>query len=189
VSETTKKDSSNPADEDKHQANPEMVSAINHEPEEQYLTFFMDGEEYGIDILSVKEIRGWENPTSIPNAPAWVKGVINLRGTVVPIIDLRLRFGIKQVNYDATTVVIVVKAKTQAGNKEMGIVVDAVSDVYNFTSKNIQSAPELSSNTNTHFVRGLGTNDDVMVILLDIHALLDANDQSEFNDFKSLASA
>jgi purine-binding chemotaxis protein CheW len=184
-----KKEVSNSGENVKNQPNPDIVSAIEHEPEEQYLTFLMDGEEYGIDILSVKEIRGWENPTSIPNAPGWVKGVINLRGTVVPIIDLRLRFGIELVRYDSTTVVIVVTVNTQEGIKEMGIVVDAVSDVYSFTSKNIQPAPELSSNKNTHFVRGLGTNEDVMVILLDIHALLDANDQSEFTDVRSLVSA
>jgi len=154
---------------------------LEHKPEEQYLTFFMDNEEYGVDILSVQEIRGWEASTPIPNVPRWVKGVINLRGSVVPIIDIRQRFGILNISYIDTTVVIVVRAETSQGIKIMGIVVDAVSDVYNFPAANIHASPELSENTHAQFIKGIGTADDKMVILLDICALLDANNESEFS--------
>ncbi|ARU57582.1 MAG: chemotaxis protein CheW [Pseudomonadales bacterium] len=152
-----------------------LISAA--EPTEQYLTFFMDNEEYGVDILSVQEIRGWESATAIPNAPSHVKGVINLRGTVVPIIDLRQRFGLKEVEYGPTTVVIVLKISNQKqGQRVMGIVVDAVSDVHQFKSSEIQPSPEMSENANTAYVKGLGSVGDEMVILLDISAMLNADD-------------
>lgn len=150
---------------------------MSFEPSEQYLTFFMDDEEYGVDILSVQEIRGWEHATSIPNAPSHVKGVINLRGTVVPIVDLRQRFGIDQIEYGPTTVVIVLKVlEGRSGNKVMGIIVDAVSDVHNFKVSDIQSSPEVADNSNTAYIKGLGNVGEKMVILLDIKALLNADD-------------
>ncbi|MFT7566222.1 MAG: purine-binding chemotaxis protein CheW, partial [Pseudoalteromonas distincta] len=96
----------------------------------QFLTFIMADEEYGVDILTVQEIRSWEEITVLPNAPEFVKGVINLRGTIVPIIDLRLRFGLPSVDYGPLTVVIVVKIEFELGSKIIGVAVDAVSDVY-----------------------------------------------------------
>lgn len=139
---------------------------------EQYLTFIMAGEEYGVDILSVQEIRGWESVTPIPNAPAHVKGVINLRGTIVPIIDLRLRFGLENVNYGPMTVVIVMKVESARGKRIMGIVVDAVSDVYSLSTQDMRMAPDLGEHVNTAYIKGLVNVDNKMVILLDINELL-----------------
>ena len=87
--------------------------------EQQYLTFIMSGEEYGVDILAVQEIRGWEEPTLIPNAPSYIRGVINLRGTIVPIMDLRMRFGLQDASYTATTVVIILKFDSDHGERVM----------------------------------------------------------------------
>ncbi|MCJ8314334.1 MAG: purine-binding chemotaxis protein CheW [Saccharospirillaceae bacterium] len=145
----------------------------NNDDTQQYLTFLMDGEEYGVDILSVQEIRSWEQATSIPNVPDYVKGVINLRGTIVPIIDLRTRFGIVQEEYSRITVVIVLKIKTSKGERITGIVVDAVSDVYSLATENMRSPPDVSSHVNTDFIKGLINVKEKMVILLDLDKLLD----------------
>jgi purine-binding chemotaxis protein CheW len=139
---------------------------------DQYLTFIMAEEEYGVDILSVQEIRGWEDATPIPNSPDFVKGVINLRGTIVPIIDLRLRFGLNQVDYGPMTVVIVLKVTTEKGTKVIGIVVDAVSDVYSLTSDEMRQPPDLGDQVNTTFIKGLANVEGKMVILLNIDVLL-----------------
>ncbi len=151
----------------------EQIGGQSFDPSEQYLTFFVDDEEYGVSILSVQEIRGWENATMIPNSPTFIKGVINLRGTVVPIIDLRDRFGMSAIEYGPTTVVIVLKVLTRdRHHKVMGIVVDAVSEVHNFSSAEIQPSPEMSDNANTAYIQGLGSVGEKMVILLDINRLL-----------------
>lgn len=145
----------------------------------QYLTFIMAGEEYGVDILAVQEIRGWEAATPIPNAPSHVKGVINLRGTIVPIIDLRVCFGLDCIEYTPTTVVIVVKVAFPKGSRVMGIVVDAVSDVYSLSDKQMKEAPVLGESVDTSYIRGLVTVDNKMVILLDIDRLLSFDDLPE----------
>lgn len=142
------------------------------EQTDQYLTFIMAGEEYGVDILRVQEIRGWETVTPIPNAPPHIKGVINLRGTIVPIIDLRQRFGLTKVEYGPLTVVIVLKVETRKGARVMGIVVDAVSDVYSLSSQDMRAAPDLGDNVNTSYIKGLVNVSSKMVILLDINELL-----------------
>lgn len=143
---------------------------------EQYLTFIMADEEYGVDILSVQEIRGWETATPIPNAPTHVKGVINLRGTIVPIVDLRQRFGIASTDYGPLTVVIVLKVEKDHKERVMGIVVDAVSDVYSLSAGMMKDAPDLGEKVSTRFLKGLATIDKKMVILLDINELL-SNDE------------
>ncbi|MCY0966046.1 chemotaxis protein CheW [Parathalassolituus penaei] len=140
--------------------------------EQQYLTFIMAGEEYGVDILAVQEIRGWEQSTVIPNAPDYIKGVINLRGTIVPIMDLRARFGLDRVEYSPVTVVIILKVDGQHGERVMGIVVDAVSDVYTIAEGTTRRAPELSEDNNSVFIKGLVNVNDKMVILLDVASLL-----------------
>lgn len=140
--------------------------------EQQYLTFIMADEEYGVDILAVQEIRGWEQSTVIPNAPEYIKGVINLRGTIVPIMDLRRRFGLPNVSYNPTTVVIILKVEGHNGERVMGIVVDAVSDVYTIAENTTRKAPELSEDNNSAFIKGLVNVNDKMVILLDVAALL-----------------
>lgn len=148
---------------------------------EQFLTFIMAGEEYGVDILSVLEIRGWESTTSIPNSPPHIKGVINLRGTIVPIIDLRLRFGLDNVDYGPMTVVIVMKVESARGKRIMGIVVDAVSDVYSLSVQDMRGAPDLGDHVNTSYIKGLVSVDGKMVILLDINELLGADNLEDLH--------
>ncbi|WP_018275835.1 chemotaxis protein CheW [Teredinibacter turnerae] len=152
------------------------ISPDSHQTD-QYLTFIMAGEEYGVDILCVQEIRGWESATPLPNAPAHIKGVINLRGTIVPIVDLRQCFGMEAIDYTPVTVVIVLKVKSESSEyRVMGIVVDAVSDVYSLGKKDMRPPPDLSNAVNTDFVKGLVNVEDKMVILLDIDELLTLED-------------
>lgn len=140
--------------------------------EQQYLTFIMAGEEYGVDILAVQEIRGWEPTTVVPNAPDYIKGVINLRGTIVPIMDLRSRFGLERVEYSPVTVVIILKVETERGERVMGIVVDAVSDVHSINDSDMKNSPELIDDLNTEFIRNLVSVNEKMIILLDVQRLL-----------------
>ncbi|NKF52138.1 purine-binding chemotaxis protein CheW [Shewanella sp. WXL01] len=139
---------------------------------QQYLTFVMGREEYGVEILCVQEIRGWQNTTVLPNAPAHIKGVINLRGIIVPIIDLRQRFGIEELSYGPTTVVIVVKIAVEKQFKVIGIVVDAVSDVIIVDDDELRATPDFGLETDIRFIKGLTSINDNMVILLDVHMLL-----------------
>ena len=155
---------------------------------DQYLTFFMNNEEYGVDILSVQEIRGWEAATTIPNSPDYVIGVMNLRGTIVPIIDLRLRFGMPQVDYGAVTVVIVLKVGTETGDKIIGIVVDAVSDVYSLTSEEMRQPPDLGEQVNTTFIKGLADVEGKMVILLNIDVLLNLQEMPDTETLKRIVA-
>ena len=171
------------------QINTDIEDAVAHDPSEQYLTFYIEDEIYGVDILSVQEIRGWEPATEIPNAPEYIKGVINLRGTVVPITDLRCRFGIKQFEYSGVTVVIIVKVQSGKSEKTMGVVVDAVSDVSNFQQSEIHPAPELSENKNTAFIKGLGSTENKMVILLDINKLMNVSDETDLTSVSKAMSA
>ncbi len=156
---------------------------------EQYLTFIMAGEEYGVDILAVQEIRGWEAATPLPNAPPHVKGVINLRGTIVPIIDLRQCFGMDAIEYSAITVVIVLKVENDSGAKVMGIVVDAVSDVYSLSEGDLQVAPDLGGSVSTEVIKGLVSVDQKMVILLDIDQLLTLEEIPNLNSIKDKIDA
>ena len=139
----------------------------------QYLTFIMNNEEYGVDILCVQEIRGWESATPLPNAPRHIKGVINLRGTIVPIIDLRQCFGLPAIDYTPITVVIVLKVNYQETSRIIGIVVDGVSDVYALADSDMRQAPDLGHSVDTHFIKGLVSIEKKMVILLNIDQLLD----------------
>ena len=143
---------------------------------DQYLTFIMADEEYGIDILRVQEIKGWDSVTALPNTPKYVKGVINLRGTIVPIIDLRQRFGLETVPYGPTTVVIMLKVMGEKGQRIMGIVVDAVSEVYNVTTNDLKAAPDFGGAVDADVVRGLATVEKKMIILLDIDHLLNTRE-------------
>lgn len=138
---------------------------------EQYLTFIMADEEYGVDILAVQEIRGWESATPVPNSPSYLKGVINLRGTIVPIMDLRLRFDLPKINYGEETVVVVLKIFTSTGTRTMGIIVDAISDVYDVPIGEAKNKG-LGDNQNSNFIKGLVTVKKNMVILLELENLL-----------------
>jgi purine-binding chemotaxis protein CheW len=142
---------------------------------EQYLTFQLAGEEYGVDILRVQEIKGWERATRLPHAPHYVLGVINLRGAIVPIIELRRRFGLESVEFGPTTVVIVVKVASDRGERTVGMVVDAVCEVYNVGADDVKPPPEVGSSVDTAFVRGLATIENKMLILLDIDRLINAS--------------
>lgn len=139
----------------------------------QFLTFIMNNEEYGVEILDVQEIRGWENCTELPNMPTYVKGVINLRGTIVPIIDLRQKFGFEHIEYSATTVVIIVKVLVEGQLKVMGLVVDAVSDVHTIIDSEINLPPQLSHDSAPNVIKGLVSVNDKMVVLLCSSLLLD----------------
>ena len=139
---------------------------------DQYLTFLLAGEEYAIDILRVQEIRSWEKTTVIPNTPAYVRGVINIRGTIVPIIDLRHRFELEQIPYGRTTVVVVVRVDAGSKSRTMGLVVDAVSEVYNVPAEALKPAPDFGDGAQSDFAKGLATVDQKMIIVLDIDALL-----------------
>ncbi|NOY62520.1 MAG: purine-binding chemotaxis protein CheW [Gammaproteobacteria bacterium] len=145
---------------------------------QQYLTFILNGEEYGVDILRVQEIKGWDTVTPIPNTPCYIKGVINLRGAVVPIVDLRERFGLDNIEYGATTVVIVLKVISGDSDRTVGIVVDAVSDVHNVGEEEMKPSPDFGNSIDTNFISGLATVNEKMVIIIDIDRLL--NESSDF---------
>jgi len=145
---------------------------LDEDATNQFLTFLLAGEEYGVDILKVQEIRGWEQPTMLPNALNYVLGVINLRGTVVPIIDLRQRFALEKSQFGPTTVVVIVKVSNADKERTVGIVVDAVSEVYNVTDEQIRPPPDLGGVISMDYVKGLATLDEKMIILLDIDKLI-----------------
>ena len=147
---------------------------------DQYLTFILAGEEYGVDILRVQEIKGWQEATEIPNTPEYIQGVINIRGTVVPIVDLRTRFKLEFLEYGTTTVVIVLLVKSEKGSRMMGIVVDAVSDVYNVSAEQMRATPDFGSSINIEVVQGLAAIEDKMVIMLDIDKLLNSHELEVF---------
>jgi len=138
----------------------------------ELLTFTLGSEEYGIDILKVQEIRGYEAVTTIANAPEFIKGVINLRGIIVPIVDMRIKFKLGSVTYDQTTVVIILNIS----NRVVGMVVDGVSDVTALKPEEIKPAPEFGSGLDVQYLQGLGTVDDRMIILLDIEKLMTSRD-------------
>jgi purine-binding chemotaxis protein CheW len=144
----------------------------------QYLTFMLAAQEYGVDILRVQEIKGWDSVTRIPNTPAYIKGVLNLRGTIVPIVDLRLRFGLESIPYGAVTVIVVVKVRHEKSTRTMGVVVDGVSDVYHIPPEQIKPAPDFGSSVRTEFIKGMATMDEKMVILLDLDRLLNADEMN-----------
>jgi purine-binding chemotaxis protein CheW len=138
----------------------------------QVLTFVLGNETYGVDILRVQEIRGWSAVTKIPHAPAHVLGVLNLRGSIVPIVDLRMRFALERAEYTAITVIIVVSVSSPAGRRDFGVVVDGVSDVVDVNAAEVKPAPELGQRSATDFIRGLVPVSDRMVVLLDIDKLI-----------------
>jgi len=134
----------------------------------EFLTFRLGAEEYGIDILKVQEIRSYEAPTRIANAPSFIKGVVNLRGVIVPIVDLRLKLGCDSADYNSFTVVIVLNVR----GRVVGAVVDSVSDVLELSRDSIKPAPEMASAVDTSFITGISNVNDRMLILMDIEALM-----------------
>lgn len=142
------------------------------ETEQEYLTFMLQGEEYGVDILCVQEIRVWSSVTELPNKPEYLKGVINLRGVIIPIIDLRQRFGKESLDYTEQTVTIILKSQDKEKPMVVGIVVDAVSEVYKFESSVIRTPPAFGNNIDSCFLKGLASFEEKLIILLDTHTLL-----------------
>jgi purine-binding chemotaxis protein CheW len=141
----------------------------------EFLAFRLGPESYGIEILKVQEIRSHETPTAIANAPAFIKGVINLRGVIVPILDLRIRFGLAEARYDDFTVVVILNV----AGRLAGVVVDSVSDVLTLAADAIRPTPEFASATfDTKYITGLGTVGDQMIILLDIEKLMTGADMA-----------
>jgi len=151
------------------QANHEQAES---EERHELLTFTLGSEEYGIDILKVQEIRGYDAVTTIANAPEFIKGVINLRGIIVPIVDMRIKFKLGNITYDETTVVIILNV----ANRVLGMVVDGVSDVTSLKPDDIKPAPKFGSSLDAEYLQGLGTADDRMIILVDIEKLMSSRD-------------
>jgi len=141
----------------------------------EFLTFKLGSEEYGIEILKVQEIRGYEQVTAIANSPAFIKGVVNLRGIIVPIVDMRIKFNLGKAEYDQFTVVIILNV----AGRVVGMVVDAVSDVIQLAAEQIRPAPDFSVSTfDTKYITGLGTIEERMLILVDIEKLMSGADMA-----------
>lgn len=144
--------------------------------EGKYLTFTLAHEEYGIGILKIKEIIGMMPITSVPQTPPFVKGVINLRGKVIPVVDLRLRFGIEAMDYTERTCIVVVEIEGQVGTILIGIVVDAVSEVLNIKGEDIEDTPTFGTKLNTEYILGMAKIEGAVKILLDIDRVLNAEE-------------
>lgn len=144
--------------------------------EKEYLTFILNGEEFGVDILSVQELRVWSAVTELPSKPAYIKGVINLRGVIIPIIDLRQRFGLAPLDYNAQTVTIILRSVDSKKPMVVGIVVDAVSEVYKFELNSIRKPPAFGQQIDSCFLEGLASVEDKLIILLNSLSLLDQNE-------------
>ena len=150
--------------------------------DQQYLTFNLGDEYYGVDILKVQEIKGYTTVTRIPNTPGFLKGVLNLRGTIVPIVDLRMKFGMGVTEPTSFTVVVVVNVR----NRVMGFLVDAVSDVLDMNAKNIQAPPDMGSSVDVTFIAGIGNAQDRLVTLLDIDRVLTEEEVTVVGEIQDL---
>ncbi len=148
----------------------------------EFLTFRLGAEEYGIDILRVQEIRSYEEPTRIANAPSFIKGVVNLRGVIVPVVDLRIKLGCEKVEYNGFTVVIVLNVR----GRVVGAVVDSVSDVLELAGDLIKPAPEMSTTVDTTFITGIASVGERMLILMDIEALMSGADMGLMESAQAL---
>jgi purine-binding chemotaxis protein CheW len=154
------------------QTNERIADAAAASGTRQVLTFSLGAEIYGVDILRVKEIRGWSPVTRIPRSTESVLGVLNLRGAIVPIIDLRVRFALRAAQFTPVTVIIVLSLRTDAGQRECGIVVDSVQDVADIPPGSIHPAPSMNAGDSSEFIEGITTCDDKMLILLDADKLV-----------------
>lgn len=152
----------------------------------QFLSFRLGEEAYGVDILRVQEIRGWESARPLPDAPDYVKGVLDLRGTIVPIIDLRIRFGRSEPEYQATTVVIIVAVNGECGQQLVGIVVDGVSDVLHARDSEIKPPPRIAGAIGQRYLLGMVSLDEGMVVLIDIDRMLSP---TELADLENMTGA
>ncbi len=152
--------------------------AATREATREVLVFVLGKEEYGVDILKVQEIRGYEKVTALPAAPDYLKGVVNLRGVIVPVIDLRVKFGMANPAYDALTVVVILRI----GARVIGIVVDGVSDVIRLAPGDVKAAPELGTLVDSSYLAGLATLDERMILLVDIEKFLSSGELKLLGD-------
>jgi len=150
---------------------------------QEYLTFSLGDEHYAVDILKVQEIRGYGAVTKIANAPSFIKGVINLRGVIVPIIDLRIKFNLGKAHYDEFTIVIVLNL----ANRVVGMVVDGVSDVVSLAGDEIKNPPDFSANFDSEYILGLATVDEQMLIIADIEKLMSSEEMALVDKTRSSA--
>jgi len=148
----------------------------------QYLSFTLGNEEYGIDILKVKEIRGWEEPRPLPETPDYVRGVLDLRGSIVPVIDMRLCFNLEYAECTSTTVTIILSIQLRGRPYTIGIVVDSVSDVLDMQARDIKDAPSLGKKIDTRYILGMVSMDEHVVLLLDVDSLLDPDELVSLGD-------
>ena len=157
-------------------------ATLNAEPIDsgQVLTFMLGEETFGMDILRVREIRGWQQVTSIPESPDYVLGVLNLRGAIVPVIDLRKRMAMSSIGYTATTVIIVVSTETKNGRNEIGLVVDSVSDVAYLNKDAVQAVPAVGSEQRTEYIRGIVSMGSNLVMLLDVDRFIQHDGDVQF---------
>ena len=160
------------------------AAAATREAVREVLVFVLGQEEYGVDILKVQEIRGYEKVTPIPSAPDYLKGVVNLRGVIVPVIDMRVKFRFAEVRYDSFTVVVILRI----GGRVIGLVVDGVSDVVGFAESEVKPAPQLGSLVDGSFLDGVATQDERMVLLVDIEKLLSSGDLNLLREVTETAS-
>ena len=151
-----------------------QLAAVAAKQANEFLTFTLGEEEYGVEILKVQEIRSYEEPTTIANAPPFLKGVVNLRGVIVPIVDMRIKFGLGKADYNQFTVVIILNV----AHRVVGMVVDGVSDVLTLSAEQIRPAPEFGATLDTKYIIGLGTIDERMLILMDIEKLMTSSDMA-----------
>ncbi len=162
-----------------HKSAREKDSPSRAEGAGQYLSFTLDGEHYGVDILKVQEIRGWEAVREIPETPAFIKGVLDLRGCIVPIVDLRQRFRMAGADYSPTTVIVVLSVGGTECSQLVGAVVDGVSDVLDVQAAELRQAPSFGARINTRYMRGMLKREERMIILLDVDRLFDHEQLSE----------
>jgi purine-binding chemotaxis protein CheW len=155
----------------------QVVKAVA-DKEGKYLTFILAEEEYGISILKIKEIIGMMAVTTVPQTPEFVKGVINLRGKVIPVMDLRLRFGMEAIDYTDRTCIVVVEIEATVGTVQIGLVVDSVSEVLNIKSEDIEDAPAFGAKLSTDYILGMAKIEGGVKILIDIDKVLSANEIS-----------
>lgn len=147
-----------------------MKTTVAHHAQDsnQFLTFFLDEQEYGLELLKIQEIRGFTPITPIPNVRPHVRGVMNLRGTVVPVMDLRMRFGLPSVSYDKFTVIVI----AMIGDKMVGLLVDAVSDVLDVAQSEMREPPDFGSTVDTRFINGIFNSRERLTIALNLEELL-----------------
>lgn len=161
----------------------EKPSTIGDSQQSQYLSFRLGDDDYAIDILSVQEIRGWESVRSLPESQPYVKGVLDLRGTIVPIVDLRVRFGLTDAAYTPTTVVIVAALKSDDGAQRLvGVVVDAVSDVLDIAAADVRSPPGIGGAVNRRYLEGMVSLSRGMVLLLSLDRLFEPEELRAFEE-------